>query len=350
MFSGSTGRKCGAMAAAVFAAAGLTVSSLAEPGQGAGKGPEALSGPKVEDHAPPGAGPGFGGSPRGRREGGMTIPMPVFMRSVQAALGEDAPEGVRATPEQMARVRAVLDEFNREQREFMREHAEELRRLRAAGAEVPRPLRGGRPGSEGEPMRDRTDPMSDEDRAAMMERLRELRERGPKPEDSQKKVWTLLTPAQQAAVQARLDEWRAELQRIEAERYAQRQVQQMQGRDRASPPARPALPGRERPAAPGAGAAPGGDAPASPAPMGPEMRERFQRLLERLSPEEREQLLQRLEERLRERGAPLPGAPRRPRPGPGGPQESPPPPSMRDVPMPPMPAPPPAPPPAPARP
>lgn len=343
MFSGSTRRMTGMMAAAMIAAAGLTMSALAEPGRTAEQGPEGLGGPKVEDRAPPGAGPGFGGAPRGRREGAVPIPMPVFIRSVQAAVGESAPEEVRASPEQMDRLRAVLDEFTQAQREFMRENAEQMRRLRGGGPEAPRPARGGRPAGDAEAMRDRMEQMSDEDRAAMAERLRELRERGPNPEDYQKKAWTLLTPAQQAAAQARLDEWRTEQQRIEAERYAQRQVRELQGRDQAAPtpPARPNVPGRDRPAPPGAGAPTDPGAPASPPPMRPEMRERFQRILESMSPEEREQLLQRLEERLRERGAtPPPGAPRRLRPGAGAPGDAPPPPNMRDVPMPPMPAPP----------
>ncbi len=325
------------------------------PASPAAPAPDALSGPKVEDRSAPVPGAGFGEkSVEKRRGAGMEIPMQVFMTSVRDALGGEAPEALRVTPEVEAKVRAIAQEFATAQRAFQRENGEAIRAARLLQRENGRGAKGGpdakpnetkpgenKPGDEmrpgapaGAPM---GDPMMDEqERAAAMERARELREKAPKASDYQKQVWALLSEEQQKAVQVKLDAYKLEREKKAAEAYTKRQLESKKAPD--------ARPGK----APGAG--PSG-APAAPGPApkrpgaaradNPEARQRMMAMLEKLPPEEREQMMARLEQRARERGVELPT-----RRGPGAgstPGEDKPAPTSKDVPMPPPPAPPPAP-------
>lgn len=297
---------------ALIAAAGLSWTALAQdkpvsPPQAEG----ALGGPKVDEIKVPGAGPGFGGAQAtGRRE--RPLSAEDFGQALRAALGPEAPENVRATPEVMDKLKAIADEFRQQQRAYMEEHREELAKLRGMGFNAARAGRGGekgpppgverRPGPGGPGAQEPMGEMPAADREALLQRAKELRDNAPKPDDAFKKAWTLLSPEQQQAVQAKLDERRERVNRREAEQYVQRRLRDQDNKGGPGPGPDARRPGGPRPGPDGrAGPRPDGP-PRGPGGFDGGQRERFQRLLERMSPEEREQLLRRLEDRMRERG------------------------------------------------
>lgn len=207
-----------------------------------------LSGPQVEDRDVPGASSTFGDSemkpPQDRER-------PVLHRAFMMALrdlgGDEAPAGVRATPEQIDQVREIDREFRDLQRAYMQEHREEMRDLMRqvrprdnAGPDDAAPRERGRPGQRAEPGARRPgrggppdenaapgpgpggppdgarnrgrapiDPesLSDEQRAAF-ERVKEIRAAGPQPEAFHARMWELLTPEQRTFVENRLAEIR----------------------------------------------------------------------------------------------------------------------------------------------
>lgn len=270
------------VAVALVGAAGTAVAI--EPSGG-------LSGPSVQDRKVPGVNGTFG--ERGdRRPGQYEVPAQVVRQALEEALGPGAPEAVRASDAQHAKVRGLLEAFQVEQRKFMEENRAEMAKYRSLGGPRRKP---GEESAKGAPKDPRPaggtgemSEMTDEQRSEMMERARELREKMPKFADTQTKIWAELSDAQKQAVEARLEAWRTEQQKKEAERYAERQLKQ---RENAAPnakgPANPGGPARE---------------------ITPEQRERFMRALERMSPEQREQLLQRIEEMMRQRGGEGAGA------------------------------------------
>jgi hypothetical protein len=114
-------------------------------------------------------------------------------------------------------------------------------------------------------------------------------------------------------VQAELDKWRAEQTKKREDEYVRRQMDKKKPEQR--PGARPAAPARpdadEMMMAPKTDARPGatGEDGAAANPRLAARRERLMRIFSQLTPEEQEQLLQRLEERLRDRrGRNGPGA------------------------------------------
>lgn len=279
-----------------------------------------LSGPSVTDKVAPGSHGTFGGGAEksDKKRGEQEIPHPAFMKAVQEAIGDAAPADVRATPELQDKIRAVSDEFSQAQRKFAQENRGELAKMRGAGGKGKgQPgAEGGKPGG-GEP---------DAEREAMLEKARELRERAPKAADAHTKIWAMLSELQQKAVQVRLDAFKEEMRAKQNERYVESRAGKKapQGQPDAKPGEKPVPPAAAEPKKPGKrpaakGGEEGGRKPAAEgqrpeaarAPISGEHRERIMRLLERLTPEQREEMIKRIEERMNS-GAGAPNLPNRP--------------------------------------
>jgi hypothetical protein len=125
--------------------------------------------------------------------------------------------------------------------------------------------------------------------------LRELMEGAPKIETVYTQVWTGLTEAQKTAVDAKLNEYKAEQTKKREDQYVRQRTAKKSPQPVDSPDAKPAEPTRETPERPAA--RPG----AGSGRVTPERRERLMRIFEQLSPEEQEQLLSRLSERVKDR-------------------------------------------------
>lgn len=334
-----------------------------------------LGGPEVKDRDVPGVAGSFGNDTEAqRRKLAGRIPPRAMREAIGVVMSEDAPEEIRATPEQREKIRGYFDEFQKSVRDFVRDHREEIEALRermprgaaggvgGAGGELFRML--DRPGDrrgrgddrprdrapEGAPADGATDrpapPAQPNDKARrpgdgvpveVREQLRALAEQMPRIEGVYTKVWAELTPAQRQAVDGRLDEFRQKQAREREDEYVQRRVKAKGGGpagagDGPPPPRRrPADGSRIRPD--GEGALPRGGPDARP--ISPERRDRLLRVFERMTPEQQEQLLTRLEARLRG-GAGVPPPPARRRPGRAGPGEPRPVPDAEHMPTPPM--------------
>lgn len=292
---------------ALIACAGLSVAAFA---QGPGKPPPpprepgVLGGPAVDDIQVPGGGPGFGGQ-EGFRKGEKRMPAEEFSNALREALGPNAPEGVRASPELMEKLKAIQSEFRAQQRAYMEEHKDEFRKLRELGFDPSKARRDGangkglppgvnrRPGQpEGEgpqggpqggppggPMDGPMGDMPKEERDAVLQQAKALRDNAPKPDDAFKKSFALLSAEQQAAVQAKLNEFKERGNRREAENYVQRRLRNQDGPEGGpgGPPPGQAGKGKGRPPGPGEPPPPGRGkgggkrhGPPPPPPPGPD--------------------------------------------------------------------------------
>lgn len=361
----------------VVLTAGLAVSpSLAQPDRPPPMrddpmgGP--LGGPSVRDRDVPGVAGSFGNDADGqKRKFANRIPPRAMREAMGVVMNEDAPDDIRATPEQREKIRGYYTEFQQQMRDFVQEHRKELEDLRD---KMPRGGAGGPAGEifrmldqpndrrgPGGPDRDRrrarpddakpagarpADAMNDqpEQRAGkarrggqevpveVREQLRALASQMPQFEDVYTKIWAELTPEQQKAVDGRLAEFRDRQAKEREDDYVKKRVNARRGEPAGQTPPpprrRPADGARIQPGGPGAPDGPGANIPA-------DRRARLMRIFERMSPEQQEQLLSRLEARLRdEGGAPQPPARRRPgRPAPGEPRPMP---DMDHMPTPPM--------------
>jgi hypothetical protein len=257
----------------------------------------ALQGPKVTDRNVPGATPDFGMG--NARRFGDRIPPEVFRRAMGVLLAEDAPAELRASEELRAKVKTQLEEFEESARRFRREHGKELEELRKAAGE---PAQGRRPRAQGEP--DAMKDMSPEQQKARDEarlKLRELQGSAPKIEDVYTKMWTELSEPQRNAVQAKLNEWREEQSKRREDEYVRVRARQNAAKPDAA--ARPESSKDEPAMTPGAKESSDARPPARPraASDANPRRDRLLRLFNQLTPEEQEQLLQRLEARFAER-------------------------------------------------
>ena len=357
---------------------GLAAASLAQPKDrkptpppppAPSGDPAPLSGPGVHARDVPGAAGQFGNSTEGlKRKMAERIPPRVMREAMGAIMGEDAPDDVRATPEQREKIMSIQKDFEQQVRDYVQEHraeieelrdktpgggpaAEMLRRLdganaagggsergarRGRGPEAPGDMMDGAPRGKGKPGPDMFDGKGN--RAEIPEEVRaqarELMENMPQAEQAYAKVWEQLTPEQRAAVDERLNDFRDRQAKQREDAYVRQRVNKdgktpEANRDAGSPP-----PGRRR-AADGMRNMPKGpvgegmkkpEAPARDGAMG-ERRERLMKLFARMSPEQQEQLLERIEARMREVGV-APDARGRMRPERG---EAKPPPSMDEM-------------------
>lgn len=292
-------------AAALLAVAGFAVAhvSAAEPDDAP------LRGPSVTDKVAPGGHTTFapeagGGRKRGERE----IPHPLFMRALNEALGDNAPEAVRASKELQSKVKAISDEFNQAQRTFAQQNREALAKMRDEGRGAKKDAKNPKDKPEADSMQE----MNDEDRQAMMEQMREIREKAPKAADAHTKIWALLNEPQQKAVEEKLEIFREEARKRENEQYVDRFAKR-----KAPEGDKPADKAKDAEKADQKTKNPAADAGPAFAPISTEHRDRLIKLFERLPPEQREEILRRFEERLRSgEGFAPPAAPQaNPRPG-----------------------------------
>lgn len=281
---------------AVLAIAALTAAAAGQPRPA--EQPDPLSGPKVRGRDVPGVEGRFGGEPAGPQRARRALPVRVFEEALGALRGPEAPADLRLSVEQEERVDALLEDYRARVRAYLREHRGELggaarEPLRRALREGRAPRRRGGPDAPAmEPGR----PMEGEERAR--ERLAELRQNMPRFDDWQVKVWAELRQDQRKAVESRMEEMRRQIRERMGEEYVQRRVRAREGEPAARQDARPARP---QPAQ-----VDGMRGPAGPAGEGapPAARQRVRRIVEQLAqlpPEEREQILSRLEEELTRR-------------------------------------------------
>ncbi|MBX3404927.1 MAG: hypothetical protein KF699_16065 [Phycisphaeraceae bacterium] len=282
----------------------------------------------MKDRDVPGV-PGAFGSGTGARRMAERIPPEVLREALGALLGDDAAPDVRADEALARKIRGIEQEYRAAQRAYMAEHREEMIELRreanlgGRGAqELDRAIGRPRPGeAPREPRRDADVAMDgsespmmgevpDEQQAAARQRLRQIMEGAPRVEDFATRVWESLAAPQRAAVEARLDEWRAAEAKRREEAYVRQRAME---RERNAPAAQPES--AQRPARrPQAEAEmmqrrpqmADGQAPERPNVAAAQRRERLMRLFERLSPEQQENMLQRLENALRD--GTMPGA------------------------------------------
>lgn len=299
-----------------------------------------LKGPEVKDRDVPGVAGAFG-SGTGARRMAERIPPEALREALGVLLGEDVAPELRASEEQETRIRAIGEEFRAAQRAYMAEHRAELIELRrdanltGRGAqEIDRAIGRARPGDaprerprqrEAEPAMEQDgamtmDTATEEKQDAARQRLRLIMEGAPRVEDFYTRVWESLTEPQRKAVDGKLDEWRAAEDKRREEAYVR---QRMQERERAAAEAgpdatRPAQPQREQarreqarregvseepmgqPAMRESGQRAARPDAERPNAAQAQRRERLMRLFERLSPEQQENLLQRLEGAVRD--------------------------------------------------
>lgn len=279
-----------------------------------------LSGPPVEDAAPPGVVEGFGSGSAERMMAGEPLPPRVLHRILEGMMSEDAPAEVRLTPEQREGIEALRAAFDQERRDYMREHADELRDLRRRGdvdgpesdrRRPPRPEADGqrppaRDGERGDRPRARQRDEGDrpmEDGASMegrereggqrgreeaRRRLREVMAAGPSTDKLYADVWEILTEPQQQHVEQQVARFHEEMAERRREGYVERQVRDMRGR-REGEGAGPGAPGR--------------GAERRPLANADQRRERLIEIFNSLSPEEQVRLIDRLERAMGERRA-----------------------------------------------
>jgi hypothetical protein len=153
-----------------------------------------LAGPEVEAEAAAGEGGamgpagGLGGRQPKRAE---NIPIRQWMQQVRALEG--------LTTEQQQDIAAVFSEFQRAQREYQQEHADEMRDLQAK-------IRQARESGQ-------------EPEVGLREQMQKLEADMPKPPDYQRRIWALLSSEQQEALRQRIAEM--ERRALERRRSAQ---------------------------------------------------------------------------------------------------------------------------------
>lgn len=324
------------------AACGLTGGVLADEPK---DGDPGLRGPAVRDRNVPGVEGSFGEGAEGKkRSQAMRLPPNVFREAMETIMGEDAPENVRVTPAQREKFEGWFQEFQESARQYQRAHRQEIQDLRKKAGDSNRPRRPGGAPENADAMKP-----ADEEAAAAQDRMRQLMEGAPRVEDVYTKVWAELTEPQRQAVDGRIAEFRERQAREREENYVRQksgkkaagaeQARSMERERSDAPqgeavrPSRPPEGGPGRPPnRPNARAGEG-----SGANVSPERRERIMRMLGRLTPEQQDQVIARLEERLREAGLggePGQGPRRNPDGRRGGPK---PPPPMDEVNVPPPP-------------
>lgn len=214
----------GLIRACCVVAAMLVASSPMARGNQPSPAEDPMAGPGIKDNAPPGRAFGEPGSSGADRMFAPRPPAhPLFMRAVRELGSPVAPEAVRLTPEQRDSIMEIEEGLREQQRAFREQHADEIRAIREKAGLPPdadrgggeRGARGGRRPEMDRRGERRDDPEFKESR----EKLRELMDKAPKPDDAQARQWALLNPAQQAHVIRRMNELRERLiERTEGER------------------------------------------------------------------------------------------------------------------------------------
>ncbi len=222
-------------------------------------GDKPLRGPAVRDGGGPGAGGKFGdqnGGVRDRVQQGAQAHL--FMRALNVLRGDQADESVRLSADQDAKIKGITDAFMNSMKEYRDQHKAEVQDLvkqlppeerRRAGAFLRGPQGPGGPDGQGGPggppdgqrgkgrpggkggkggpgpdaqrppqgapdgdmmAPDNGPPPTKEQADAARAKLKEIIEGAPKPDETQKQVWALLTDAQKPVVQKEMDRLKAE--------------------------------------------------------------------------------------------------------------------------------------------
>ena len=312
----------------MLAAAGLAFSLLAMPAIATldDKDAPALKGPEVKERNVPGVEGQFGeGMEKRRFVNENRLPPRIFREAMNSILSGSAPAEVRVGAEQRAKYESWMKDFEKQTREYMQQHREELGQLRKKAGEFNRPKKPGQP-----PEQDAMAPAKDGASAiAAREQYQKLMAGAPKVEDLYTKIWTDLTPAQQKALDAEIQAFRDQQSELRQESF----VRQKLGRKGAeggekSPEGAPNK-ARERRPAPGAPQAGGPEGRPGVDRLPTEKRDRLLRLFARMTPEQQDELLRRIEGRMQdgEQGVPNRRRPAKDR----GPGEDKPAPAMDDV-------------------
>lgn len=295
---------------------------------------DALRGPAVNDRNVPGVNGSFGepGGDKRKFVGENRLPPRVFRNALDTIMSPDAPENLRVTDEQRTRYQGWMDDFQKSVGTYMKEHRDELGDLRRKGGEPRRsgpsgrPPESERPGNPDETMKPDGTPAAPKETGAARERYQTLMAGAPKIEDLYTKIWTELKPDQQRAVDAKLDEFRAQQAKEREDNYVRQKTKKKNpdslikpgapGNDQPTP-GQPQGELRRRPNAPIDGAAPQGQPSDRGFNIDPQRRERLMHLFSQLSPEQQEQMLARLESARAQSGGKLPN-PNQLRRGKGG--------------------------------
>lgn len=263
-------------------------ATLAEPDS------TVLGGPEVEQRDVPGVQQQFGQSTMRQRGGEDRIPLRALRDAVGSLTGDDTLAELRISAEQEETIRAMVTDFQQQRRGFMQEHRDELRELRQS-------IR--RPGDQRQPRDEMSTEGTTPSPQAVRQQIRQIMQQGPQESDLITKIWAELSEEQQDAVETKLDEIRAEMAQQREDQYVERRMRQREGADpRTDKPERDR--GRRSNAGPDRARA-GTERP-GPGPrntgISPERRERLMRIFERLTPEQQDMVLERLERRLAEQG------------------------------------------------
>ncbi|MBL9000296.1 MAG: hypothetical protein JNK25_04095 [Phycisphaerae bacterium] len=222
-------------AAALFLAAGLTFGQSGKPSDGQ----DVLKGPKVQESGVPGVNRRFtGGDQKKKDQMGSNIPQPIFTRALNTLKGDSVEESLRLTAAQQKSLDEIERSFKEAQKSYRSEHEAELRSLRdklpenaqrrldgvlGGRPQADRP-EGGRPAKKGPPPgktdgnkpmeadrpMDADRPAPDSDAAQALARVRELMEGAPKVEDTQTKMWAVLSAPQKAKVEQTIERLKSE--------------------------------------------------------------------------------------------------------------------------------------------
>lgn len=263
-------------ALALLVAAGAPVA-FAEPASSE----PVLQGPKVNDGGVPGTRRNFGdgqSSDLKQRLADRPIPQMEFMRAIGALRDEKTPENLRLTDDQQTKIKAINQEFEQSMREFRQAHKGEFEEMRGEFGDRGRPQRGpGKPDADGEPMTPPPDakrpPEGKAPNEAARQKFEELRAQAPNPKDVQAKIFAVLTDEQKPLVKERLETIKKDMAERGLEGRAReevrRRLQKQNGPD-------------------------GAQRKFDPENLPPQVKER----LANMTPEEREQAMQKIRERF----------------------------------------------------
>lgn len=216
---------------ALLTIASLAAAAVAQPPTKDAQ-PPALGGPTVTDPGPaPGASPTLDGGQRGdRKDKPQLIPHRVFMKALHDALDHPDDMSLALSSEQSTKIDAANKAYENAQAAYMRDHRDQLEELRKNGLSraaitEARGKGGANKGNlkaKGASSADTTP----EQRQALLQRAKELRDGAPKPDDTRAAIWAVLTQPQKDAVEAKLQAFRDKL----GEKYVERRGKGGKGR------------------------------------------------------------------------------------------------------------------------
>ena len=221
----------------LFVVSAAALSLWADPPK---EGEPVLGGPKVTELQSPGAGRTFDGKAAGQRYATPDLPLPRYVQIVRETLGDAAPAQLRLTADQNQQIRDAERTFRETQRKFLGANAGEADKLRKeAGQKRAAVAKGGDSRNDA----DRMDAeiaqtpagAKPDAKADATERAKKMRQAAPRPAEVHAKIWSVLTPEQQAAVKPKLDAATETMAREratkEAERRVERQIKEREAKE-----------------------------------------------------------------------------------------------------------------------